>query len=173
MSDTEEENVKKLFERFVNAGSAEQAARDIDRGEVILREYAAPEPGAAVLAKTKSAAAVALIRRKTVESRRVMYKVVAVAAVLFVAVVVAVKVFQPAAVRAPGQSVAAVIPSAVWQGDDIADADADIAVLTAEVDQVVNELAALRLGDDGSNGQAGLYDVEMELIDISSDFWKG
>ncbi len=173
MSDTEKEELKKLLERFVDAGSAEEAARDIDGTEAMLRQYPAPEPGAGVLAKAKAAAAGALMRRKTVESRRAMYKVLAVAAVLFVAAVVAVKVFQPVAVQPPVQPGTAVIASALWQGDDIAAADADIAVLTAEVEQVVNELAALRLGDDGSNGQAGLYDVEMELIDISSDFWKG
>jgi len=173
MSDTEKENLKDLFARFVDAGSAEEAARDIDRTEAILRQYPAPEPGAAVLAKAKAAACEALMRRKAGESRRVMYKILAVAAVLFVAAVVAVKVFQPAAIQTPGQTVAAVIPSALWQGDDIADADADIAVLTAEVNQIADEILALRLGDNGTNGQGGVYDVEMELIEISSDFWKG
>jgi len=173
MSDTENEDVRNLFEMFVDAGEAEQAARDIDGTEAMLRQYPAPEPGAAVLAKTKAAAAGALMRRRTVESRRAMYKVVAVAAVLFVAAVVAVKVLQPAAVQPTGQTTAGVIPSAIWQGDDIAAEDADIVVLTAEVNQIADELASLRLGDDAVNGQEGVYDVEMKLIDISSDFWKG
>ncbi len=173
MSDTENENLKNLFESFVDAGSAEQAARDIDRTEAILRQYPAPEPDAGVLAKAKAAAAGALMRRKTGESRRAMYKVLAVAAVLFVAAVVAVKVFQPAAVQPPVQTGTTVIASALWQSDDIAAADADIAVLTAEVNQVADEMLALRLGDNETNGQAELYDLEMELIDISSDFWKG
>ena len=173
MSDTENENLKNLFARFVDAGEAEQAARDIDRAEAILSQYPAPEPDAAVLAKTKAAAAGALIRRKTGESKRAMYKVLAVAVVLFVAAVVAVKLFQPAPAQPPSQTVAAVIPAALWQGNDIAAEDADIAVLTAEINQVADEIASLRLGDNTANGQAGLYDLEMELIDISSDFWKG
>lgn len=173
MSDTENEDVRNLFEMFVDAGEAGQAADDIDRADVILRQYPSPEPGAAVLAKTKAAAREALMRRGAVEPRRAMYKVVAVAAVLFVAAVVAVKVFQPAAVQPTSQTAAAVIPSAVWQSNDIATADADIAVLTAEVNQIADELASLRLGDDAVNGQERVYDVEMELIDISSDFWKG
>lgn len=173
MAEFEKEDPNELFERFVDSRSAGEAAEDIEKGEAILREYAAPEPSMEVLAKTKTMVAEALKHRKRRQLRRVVYKVVAVSAVFFIVASIAVKVVERPPVASEERLAASVIPSAVWEGDDIAADDADIAVLTAEVNQIADELLALRLGDNGTNGQGGVYDAEMELIEINSDFWKG
>ena len=173
MAEFEKENLNELFERFVDSRSAGEAAEDIEKGEAILREYATPEPSMKVLAKTKTMAAEALEQRKKRELRRAVYKVVAVAAVFFIVASIAVKIFERGPVGSEEGLAASVIPNAVWEGDDIVADDADIAVLTAEVNQIADELLALRLGDNGTNDQGGVYDAEMELIEINSDFWKG
>lgn len=48
------ENLRELFERFVDARQAKEAAEDIERGEQILRQWPAPEPRAELLALIKT-----------------------------------------------------------------------------------------------------------------------
>jgi hypothetical protein len=51
--------------------------------------------------------------------------------------------------------------------------DADIAVLAAEISTIENELYGVELSDSGVSGGLDADDLEMELIGIGSDFWKG
>ena len=52
-------------------------------------------------------------------------------------------------------------------------ADPTIATLTAETQQIERELYALQLGEDESNGENMLYELELELMEESGSFWKG
>ena len=44
--------------------------------------------------------------------------------------------------------------------------------MTAETRQIESELLSLELGENGDDDKEWL-ELEMELIEISSDFWKG
>jgi hypothetical protein len=67
-----------------------------------------------------------------------------------------------------------VIPDRIWEGSPgEAGDDADISVLTAEVETIENELQAMLSGNDSSNGNGTIDDLEIELIEMSGDFWKG
>jgi hypothetical protein len=172
MDERNEENVKELFEKFLDSGQAERNAEDIRKGEEILREYPAPEPDREVIAGIKAKIARELLGRKTRVTKRVVYKVAAVAAVFFILAVVNVKIFEEGG--GSGKVVkASVLPSVLWESEDIAADDVDLAILTAAIKEIEEEAFALELGENGGNGHIDMAELEMELIEIDSDFWKG
>jgi len=68
---------------------------------------------------------------------------------------------------------ASIIPASVWDSENIAADDADLAVLTAEIDELEGEVLTLELGENGGNGRSAVTELEMELVEINSDFWEG
>ena len=94
MNERNEENLKELFEKFVSSEQAERGAEDIRKGEEILREHPAPEPDGEVIAGIKAQIAMELLGRKRRVSKRVVYKVAAVAAAFIILAVVNVKIFE-------------------------------------------------------------------------------
>jgi len=167
-----DEDVKALFEQFVNREQAEQAAEDFREAEQILRSYPAPEPDDEVTAGIKSQIAWALLDRKENVFKRKALKAVAVAAAFIVIGALSVKLLEKQS--QPQETVyASIIPRAIWESEDIASDDVNLATLTAEIEQIKDEILALQLGDDGENGSGIVEELEMEFIEISSDFWKG
>jgi hypothetical protein len=61
----------------------------------------------------------------------------------------------------------------MWESDDITTEDAGLAILFAELQQIEDEATGLRLNENGLNGSAGIEKLELELMEIKSDFWKG
>ena len=172
MNGRNEENLKELFEKFLNAEQANKAVEDVQKAEQILQEHAAPEPDGKVIADIKAEIAGALSRRKANVFRRIVYKAGVVAAVVIIVAVISVKLFEKGGGESEGVSYASKIAEVIWEGDDIAD-DAELAILTAEIEQIEDEVLALRLGENGGNGSIAITELEMELIEINSDFWKG
>lgn len=159
-----EENLKELFERFVSTEEAEEAMEDIQKAEEILRGQSAPEPNSELVADIKAEIAGALLRRNF---RRMAYKTaVAVAVVIFVAVV-SVKLLERGGGEPKRFATASIIPAAIWESDD-----ADLAILTAEIEQIEGRVLTLQLGENGVNGDRDLIELEMRLIALDSDFWK-
>ena len=173
MNGQNEENLKDLFEKFFNPEQAERAAEDVRKGEQILGEHPAPKPNDELIAGIKSEIAEALLHRKATALRRTAYKAVAVAAVFIILAVVSVKLFEEGGGEPERLVTASIIPKAVWESEDIAADDADLAVLTAEIEQIEGETMALRLGENGGNGNNAITELEIELMEIDSDFWKG
>jgi hypothetical protein len=172
MDERNEENLKELFEKFLDSGQAERNAEDIRKGEEILREHPAPEPDEEVIAGIKAEIARELLSKKTRVTKRVVLKVAAVAAVFFILAVVNVKIFEKGG--GPGKVVkASVLPSVLWESEDIAADDVDLAILTAAIKEIEEEALALESGENGGNGHIDTAELEIELIEIDSDFWKG
>jgi hypothetical protein len=172
MNERNEENLKELFEKFLDSGQAERNAEDIRKGEEIFREHPAPEPDGEVIGDIKAEVARELLVRERRVFKQVVYKTAAVAAAFVIVAVVSVKLFEKGGEQ---QKVAAasMLPSALWESEDIAADDVDLAILTAEIEEIESEALALELGEDGGNGLAELAELEMELMEIDSDFWKG
>lgn len=173
MAGRNEENLKELFERFVDAEEAEKCAEDVRNAEQMLRQWPAPEPDDALLADIKAEIASRLQLRKAGAFRRAVYKVAAVAAAVMILAVINVRLFdrddsQPAIIYR-----AELIPTEIWEGLDISADDAVLAVLSAQIEQIESEMLALQLGEDKGNGEKAVAELEMELVDIVSDFWKG
>jgi len=173
MNGQNKENLKDLFGRFFNPEQAERAVEDIREGERILSEHPRPEPDDMLIADIKAEITEAVMRRKTTAFRRTAYKTAAVAAVFIILATVSVKLFEKGDGEPEKLVTASIIPRAIWESDDVADSDAELAALTAEIEQIEGEALALRLGENGGNGNRAVTELEMELIEIDSDFWKG
>ncbi|MHC4062545.1 MAG: hypothetical protein ACYSR4_07045 [Planctomycetota bacterium] len=167
MSNQNGENLKELFERFMDTEQAQMSAEDIQRGEQILGERPAPEPSKQLIAEIKAEVGEAALLRTANASRRMAYKTAAVAAGLIILAAVGVKIFEQ------GRDEIPMVATEIWESRDIAADDADLATLTAEIEQIESDMVALQLGENGSNGNAELTELEMEVIEVSSDFWKG
>lgn len=172
MSGQSEENLRELFEKFFNAEQAERAAQDVQKTEQILREHPAPEPDRELIADIKGQITARLLHRQKHSLREIAYKVASVAAAVIVLAAMMVRLFE----KGGGQSEilsASLIPREIWESDDIATDDAELVILTTEIERMEDEVVALELGENGSNGDRAAEELEMELIAINSDFWKG
>ncbi|MFH1371622.1 MAG: hypothetical protein ABII09_10110 [Planctomycetota bacterium] len=172
MNGSDRENLKDLLSKFMDAGAAGEAAEDIERGDELLRAFPAQEPDKDVVADVKEMVSAVVRRRHRITlQRRIL--AAAVAAAIVVVSAVALKYFdrQPA-----GQTpvrYAAAIPDKIWESSDITTDDPDIAVLAAEISTIENELHGVESSDSSVSGSMAADDLEMELIGISGDFWKG
>ena len=173
MNSQNEENLKELFERFADAEQAEKHVEDVQKAEQILREYPAPEPDDMLIANIKAEIAMRLPARRADVFRRMVYKVAAVAAAVVILAAVSLRLFEKDVVEPQRVAYASLIPRAIWESDDIATDDVELAIFTAEVEQIEDEVLALQFGENGGNGSRAVSELEMELIAIEGDFWKG
>ncbi len=171
MSNRKDKNLDELLARFYGS-EARKVADDIAEGERILREYPDPKPDeeTIILLKAKVAKAVAANRERVL--RRTYYGVAAfAAAVIMIAFVsVALLVNRPSESREVATTVKAT--KDITQ-DEFFYGDEEMATLSGEVEQVGDEITALDFGVASEELDDDWIDVEMGLIDIESDFWKG
>ena len=173
MNGRNEENVKELFERFLNSKEAKQAVEDIRKAEEILSEHSAPGPDDELIADIKAEIAKAVLHRKTDAFRRIAYKAAVVAAAVIILTAIGIKLFEKGGGESERVVAVSRIPAAIWESERLADDDADLAILTAEVEQIESDVLAVQLGENGGNGYEAVTELELELIEINSDFWKG
>jgi hypothetical protein len=172
MNSQNDENLKELFERFLNAEQAESGVEDIQKAEQILREHPAPEPDDMLIANIKAEIAMRLPAKRTNVFTKIAYRAAYAAAAILIISAISLSLFDKAP-REPGRvQYGSIIPTAVWESDDITTDDADLAIFTIEIEQIEDELLALQSGEDISNGDSSLSELEMELVAINNDFWK-
>lgn len=170
-----DENLRDLFERFVDAEEALKAVEDFSAAERILSEHPAPEPGKELVAGIKSEIAETLWHRKERAFRRMAYKLAPVAAVFIVLAVVGIKMY----VRDDGSKEGKrpyhppLISREDWDSEDVTADDLNLVVLTAQIDELEGEVISLELGEDSGNGRSAVTELEMELAEINSGFWEG
>jgi hypothetical protein len=171
MNDGNQENLKELFEKFLDAEQAESCAEDVQKAEQILREHPAPEPDDMLIASIKAEIAMRLPAGRTYVFKQIANKVVGIAAAVIILTAIGLRLFDKGG---NGVQYATIIPTAIWESDDIAAADANLVIFTAEIEQIEDEVLTLQLGEDDGNGEGSITELEMELIEINnSDFWKG
>lgn len=173
MNGRNDENLKKLFEKFVGGEQAKQAVEDIQKGERILRNYPAPEPDRKLITNIKAGIAANLQHKKEKAFRTIVYKTMAVAAAFILVAVISVKLSERNKRETERPAVASTMPKSVWESKCLADDGADSAVLVAEVEQIESDLLAMQSNENGGNGYKDATELEMELSEIDSDFWKG
>jgi hypothetical protein len=174
MNGSDRENLKELLARFMDAAKAGQAAQDIERGDELLRAFPAPQPDEKVVAGIKVRVSAASVRRRhgiTLQHR--IFAAAAVAAAIVVVSAAALKYFDRQPIGQTPVRYAAVISDKIWESSDITTDDADIAVLAAEISTIENELYGVESSNSSVTGNTAADDLEMELIGISGDFWKG
>ena len=170
MNDRNEENLRELFERFVSTEEAESGIEDFIEAERILDEYPALEPDTELIAAIKSEIAEAIRLRKEHTFRRFAYKLAPVAAVFVVLAAVCVRMLKEG--NGPLEIAQGPIMSArVWDSENVAADDMDLAVFTAEVDELEIEFTTLERGENGGSGQLDVSELEMDFVAISNDIW--
>ena len=173
MSHRNDENLKELFGRFFESEEAEKAVGDLQKVEKILSENAAPEPDEVLLSAIKMKAERTLVNKRARNLKRVFYRAVAVAAVFFAVAAISVRIFEREHSVPEGTFADSAAPVIIWEDDSGSSDESDVAILAAEIKQIEGEILALRLGEESSNGNGYLAELEAELIEIDSDFWKG
>jgi len=172
MNNQDKENLRQMFEIFVNSDQAEEAAEDIRRAEQILDEYPAPEPDSRLLARIKAEVTAGLQQSKAGIHRRMVYKIaVAAAAAVVILAAVSVKLFEKGVVVPQKFTYTPAIPRTIWESKLLADDDENLASLTAEFEDIESEVLAVHSGK--TNGNSNMAELEIELTEIDSDFWKG
>jgi hypothetical protein len=172
MNDRKGDNLKELFERFVCAEEAESGIEDFVKAQRILDENPAPQPPQELVAAIKSEIDEAVRLRKEHNFRRFAYKLAPVAAVFVVLAAVGVRMLKEG--NGPLEIVQGPIMSArVWDSEDVAADDMDLAVFTAEVDQLEIEFTTLERAENGGGGQSDVSELEMDFVAISNDIWEG
>ena len=174
MNDENLENLKELFEKFMDAKQAQKYAEDVQKAEEILHENPAPEPDDMLIANIKAEIAMRLPGRRTYVVEHIGYKLACAAATIMILAAIGLRLFDKKDGGEPDRYYANIISTVIWESDDIAADDADLAIFTTEIEQIEDELLALQFGEDDANGDSSVSELEMELIEInSSDFWKG
>jgi hypothetical protein len=174
MNNENQENLKELFEKFMDAEQAESCAEDVQKAEEILREHPAPEPDAMLIANIKAEIAMRLPAKRAYVFKHITYKTACAAAAVMFLTAIGLNLFQKGPHKPNGMQLTSIIPTAIWESDDITAADADLVIFTTEIEQIEDELMSLQLGEDDGNGDSSVSELEMELIEINnSDFWKG
>ncbi len=169
----EKENLRELLASFMAPEDANKTAEDIERGEKLLRNWPAPTPSETLLAEVKQKMAVAAGRRRMVTFQRRVLELAAVAATILVVSTAAIKIWENRQSTLSPDKIVALIPDSAWEGGDVSKSDADIAVLSAEIDNVADEISNVLLSDKNGSSAAAVSDVEMQIIEVSADFWKG
>ena len=145
MEKLNEENLKELFEKFFDSKQAELAVNDVRKAEQILCEHPAPEPNEALIANIK--AEIAKTLHKANSFKRAVYKAAVIAAVFILLATISVKLFEKGGSEHRKTVHASIIPNAIWESDNIAADDADLATLTAEIKQVESDMLTLQFGE--------------------------
>jgi hypothetical protein len=173
MNDRNHEDMAGLFEKFFDAEQAKSCLEDIQKAEQIFREHPAPEPDDMLIANIKAEIAMRLSARRARLLRRRIYEAAGVAAAIVVLAAVSMQLFKNVSREPTGLVTAGLIPAAIWESDDVAADDVSLAIYSAEIEQIEDEVRTLQSGEDTGEGDSTIAELEMELIAISGDFWKG
>ncbi|MHC4728079.1 MAG: hypothetical protein ACYS17_12720, partial [Planctomycetota bacterium] len=147
------------------------SVEDIKKAEQILSDHPAPEPDSMLIANIKAEIAMRLPAKRTNTFMNTAYKLASVAAAILIISAVSISLFDNNTLK-PDPIDGSLLPTALWESDDITTDDADLAIFTIEIEQIEEELRTLQLGESAGNGDSSLSELEMELVAINNDFWK-
>lgn len=164
----ENDDLSALFERFVPSSNAEECAEEIRTADGLLRAHPAPQPRPEIIVGIKLAMAERLAERH--RRPHPFFRFVGAAAAVIVVALIGILGRGPQS--HPEVSHAALIPTAIWESDDLASDDHDIAYFASEIRQIETRMRALEAGDGEVEAVATLDEVEMELMRINTAFWK-
>lgn len=171
MSNETKENLEELIDQFFTQQQAKGVLKDIETSEAILRENAAPAPADELIEEVKFSIAEKLKKQKEHSLGRLIYRATAVAAAIIIGVSLSVMFFAKDAVDK--DIAVAMIPAMIWESENLAETDAELATFTAEIEEVESDLVTLQLNETNGNGYNSALELEMEFIEIEGDFWKG
>jgi hypothetical protein len=163
------ENLMELLQRFMDESSARAAHEEIQAGEQWLQACPAPAPEERVLAAIRRQMAGTAPRRH----RIVRFAQAALATAAAIVVLALVGQLGPRPTTPPRMAYAALIPTAIWESDDLTTDDLDLAYYSSEIRQIEAQVRALEADDSEIVGGDAPDEIEMELLALQAEFWKG
>ena len=170
MGNQRHEDWQALFGRFVDAPRAETAAEDVRAGERMLEAWPAPKPNDDLIAYI-NVQMVARQRRKRRLAR--LSRALAAAAAVIVVAAIALLGHGPGPKRNTHMTYASIIPTSVWESDDVNAEDAELMYFQSEIRRIEAQREALESGGDDLGPAEDVEEIEMELMQIETEFWKG
>ena len=172
MNDQNGDELKDLVRQFFEAGQASSCLEDFQAAQRILEDHPAPPPDDMLIANIKAEIAMRLPLRRSQIFRFKVWETAGVAAAIALVAFLGTRFGQQPHHQGAFQQ-ASLLPMAIWESNNIAADDADLAAFTAEVEQIRNEVVALESGDATTDADSAVTELEMQLVEINSDFWKG
>jgi len=172
MENRNQENLGELFGKFFDAEQVENCLKDFQEAEQIFADNPAPEPDDMLIANIKAEIAMRLPARKAELARRRIYRKAVAAAAVFLIAGISTTLFNGPQHGPARLAAASLIPTAVWESDDVTADDENLAFFATEIGQIENEVMALESGEDTSESDSTIAELEIELIVVSSNFWK-
>lgn len=169
MRDHARENLTELLRRFMEDSEAQVVQADIEAADRILEAHPAPLPSSGTLSTINILMLAAAARRR----RRVRVFRAAVAAAAAVILTVLIGQYDRSPTSRPGVSFASILPTAIWESHDLAADDVDLVYFTSEIRQIEAQMHAIEAGETEIRGSNAVDELEMELIAIETEFWKG
>mgnify|MGYP006305973349 CR=1 FL=1 len=168
MNDRSHDDLRNLLQRFADPSAADAIEREIREGERLFAAHPAPPVAPETLAAIKEQMAARL--EASHGSSRPLYRYAAVAAA--VALTALIGFFGRPTPEQPEVSYASLIPTAIWESDDLASDDMELAYFQSELDHLETQMQAIEASDGDLVANASLDEVEMEMIRIDRQFWK-
>jgi len=168
MNDRSREELSELLRRFVEDSAVAEAEMEIEAGGRLLEMHPAPAPDCRLLGRIKIEM-VAAARRRHRRIRVLRGSLAAAAAVVVVAVA---SLLGPGPSGTPARTYAGMIPHAVWESDNLAAEDLDLVYFNAEIRRIEAQMQGLE-AEEGETDSHAVEDLERELMQIETEFWKG
>jgi hypothetical protein len=169
MRDDARENLTELLRRFMDDSTAQAVQTDIEATERLMKTYPAPAPSPATLSTIRTLTVTAAARKH----RRTQIFRAAVAAAAAVILTVLIGRHGSTPTGQPGVNFASIIPTALWESDDIAADDLDLVYFASEIRQIEAQMRAIDSEETEIRRDSTLDNLEMELIAIETEYWKG
>jgi hypothetical protein len=160
------EDLTELFGLCLSPREAKTACEEVRAAERILESYPAPLPADETLNQVQLE-----MRRESLRRHRAGHFLRGVASVAAAIVIVGIAQHGLQGTKRPF-GVASLIPAALWETNDMVSDDARLAYFDSEVDRLEVQVQAIE-SSDSDTGAGALNEVETELFQIDSDFWKG
>jgi hypothetical protein len=164
-----EENLERLFEKFVESNSSFEFSRNDGWAKKIFHDYPTAEVDEQITARIKNEVATRLKSKGSISFRQMAYRV---AAVLIILGILSILLFLESEDISSVPSTHG-IPAIVWDSEEIEAEDTVLATLAAEIEQIEGELLVIESGEGMRASFGEVEELEAELLDIDSDFWKG
>ena len=172
MIKNEKDKLIEEFSRFYDEQKAREAAEDILKGEQILRDNAAPSAGDALKAKIRLRMRHQLAQKQRSNRLWMLNKIAAAAAVIIIVFAVSIRQKGTDNIAPPAGSGGVVVAShfsdTEWAGEDI-----ELSLLAAQIEQAEAELVTLHSNYGGGDVTELIDELETDLIETESEFWKG
>lgn len=161
----EYENLDSLLKSFFSEEDAAAVKEDIRLGDEILSAYPAPEPDEAIVRQIKNDVRAAVFTRKRTHRRVLACRSAVVAALFMIVGSLAVNFLTHQG-------------DIYYDLDEISVAgffgtDIQLSVLSEEIDEIESSILALGSEQESGDPAFDIDELEMEILEVSSTFWRG